>query len=260
MSPMNLTWRRGRRVTLLALFLCSGCIARYVRVEQKGMTCAEAHRAAIAAVRRMSYTIDTVTKPTPGSPGVITASRSAGTSIQGLVVNVFCTQLGAEIEAQTDQGGVAQLSFPEEFQRNLQAATTAVPKRAAAETGLDVLVAPERDVQPAELSSQLSRSGLLAVSVRITNHTPHAYGFRAADVVLQTDAGDRIGPTTLAQAVTDPPGAAELLRQHRLGDRDIAPGEVASGLLYFPFRSYTRARVVLTDRSTDEPEGFSIEF
>ncbi|HUI26528.1 MAG TPA: hypothetical protein VL403_10630, partial [Candidatus Kryptonia bacterium] len=104
------TRRLLRGLPLTALLLCDGCVARYVRVQENGLTCAEAQRVAIAAVRRMSYTIDSVTKPTPGSPGVITASRSAGTAIQSLVVQVFCTSLGAEIEAQTDQGGVAQLS------------------------------------------------------------------------------------------------------------------------------------------------------
>ncbi|HVN85995.1 MAG TPA: hypothetical protein VMW17_14235 [Candidatus Binatia bacterium] len=247
----------------VAMVLASwGCVSRYVRIQEKGLTCAEAHRVAIAAVRRMSYTIDTVTKPTPGSPGVITASRSAGTGIQSVVVNVFCTSLGAEIEAQTDQGGVMEMSFPEEFQRNLQAATTVTTaKRAAAETGLDVLVAPERALDPAELGSELSRVGVLAVSVRISNRTPREYAFRAADVVLQTDSGERVAatsPVKVAEQIS--PSAATALRQQVLQDRKIGANETAAGLLCFPFQSYTRARVTLTDRSTDEPEGFSIEF
>jgi len=259
---MNFGGARVRGVAATVLVLCAGCVSRYVRVQQNGLTCAEAQRVAIAAVRRMSYTIDSVTKPTPGSPGVITASRSAGTAIQGLVVNVFCTSLGAEIEAQTDQGGVSELSFPDEFQRNLRAAAVATTtKRAAAASGLDVLVAPEQSVDPAELGSELSHIGMLAVTVRISNRTPRQYSFRADDVVLKTDAGERVTATSAATVARQISAvAADALRQHTLPDQEITADQTVSGLLCFPFNSYTGARVTLTDRSTDEPEGFSIEF
>jgi hypothetical protein len=43
-------------------------------------------------------------------------------------------------------------------------------------------------------------------------------------------------------------------------DQDIKPNETLTGLLFFPFNSYNRARVELIDKESDEAEGFSIEF
>ncbi|HUI24928.1 MAG TPA: hypothetical protein VL403_02495, partial [Candidatus Kryptonia bacterium] len=143
-----------------------------------------------------------------------------------------------------------------------QAATVATTaKRAPAESGLDVLVAPERSLEPAELGSELSRIGMLGVTVRISNRTPRQYSFRTDDVVLKTDAGERVTATATAEVARQiSPAAADALRQHALPDQEVAANQTVSGLLCFPFKSYSGARVTLTDRSTDEPEGFSIEF
>ena len=40
----------------------------------------------------------------------------------------------------------------------------------------------------------------------------------------------------------------------------VMEGETLMGVLFFPFKTYTRARVELTDRTSDEQEGFAIEF
>jgi hypothetical protein len=241
--------------------LCSACLGRYVRIEQKGLTCAEAHQIAIAAVRKMGYTINDSMKPSPGAPGMITAARESGTSKQGMLVQVFCTTLGAEVEAKMEEGGLAQLSFPAEFRRTFEAAAAArLPARAAAESGLDVLLAPERG-NVAELGVDLSGVGVLPVSVRITNRTPRAYRLRVKDVVLQTGAGDRVIALQVAGVAAQvSPAAAEGLRRQVLADRDIKAGETVAGFLLFPFKSYARARVVLTEESSGEPEGFAIEF
>lgn len=248
-----------RTAALLMTLTIVGCISRSMRIQQKGLTCVDAQRVAAAAVRRLSYTINTVTRPTPGTPGMITASRDSGGSTQSLVVQVFCTAMGAEIEATTDQEGLAAITFPSEFQRSFEAAAAVkAPPRAAAETGLDVLVTPERDGGTLGVSPG---DAFLVVSVRITNHTPRTYGFRVDDLVLQTSDGARathlkVADLTAHFDATD----AETLRQKVLRDRDLAPNDTLTGFLYFPFKSYARARVVLTDRSSDEPEGFSIEF
>ena len=256
---------RRRRTTavfcLLALLAGPGCVARYIRMDEKGMTCAEAFQIAIGAVSRMNYTIDTATKPTPGAPGVITATHTEGTTKQGLLVQVFCTTMGAAVEAKTEQGGLADLNFPAEFRRSFE--TTAAnrsPQRQAAENGLDVLVVPVRGNAP-ELGVDVSSIGVLPVSVRISNASARVYRFRVKDVVLKTEDGERtkaLAIKTLTAQLS--PADADTLRQKMLDDRDIQAGETISGFLFFPFKVYARARVVLIDRASDEPEGFSIEF
>jgi len=254
----------AQRLALLMLMLFGsfGCGARYIRFAEKGMTCTEAQHIAIAAVQRMGYTVTEATKPAPGSPGVITASRSDGGHTQGLLVQVFCTTLGVEIEAKTDEGGLAQLQFPNEFKRSFEAAAAnRAPPRAAAESGLDVLVTPERATGAPDLGVDVSATGAMPVSIRITNHSIRIYRFRAKDVVLQSTDGEKVKPMTVKDlAAKLDSAAAETVRQKVLGDQDLNPNQTLSGFLFFPFKSYARARVVLIDRASGEPEGFSIEF
>jgi hypothetical protein len=246
--------------TAVALAASSGCVARYIRMQEKGVTCVAAHQIAVQAVRRMGYTITAVTKADPGTPGMIIASREEGLDTHSLVVSVVCTIQGAEVEAKTDQGGLAAMTFPDAFKRSFEAAAAdKPPPRAAAESGLDVLLTPERGA--GELGVDLSGAGVLPVSVRITNRTPRTYGFHARHVVLQTANGDRSHPLGTQDIVANlSPEQAEIIQQKALGDRIIAPQETVTGLLFFPFKPYQRAHVELTDRASDEVEGFSIEF
>lgn len=246
----------------LLLLLCSCCVARHVTLSEKGLTCVEAQRIAIDTVRSMGYTITDATKPTPGTPGVILASRTEGTSTHGLMVSVACTTLGAEVEAKSDQTGLTDLNFSSEFRRNFEAATVnRPPPRPPAASGVDVLLTPERGGSLADLGVNVDTAGLLPVTVRITNHTPRTYRFQVNGVRLQTAAGDRVaaleGEALTAQVGSDD-GAA--LRQKALHDSDVAPNATLTGLLFFPFNSYSRARVELIDKQSDEAEGFAIEF
>ena len=110
-------------------------------------------------------------------------------------------------------------------------------------------------------ASTWAAAGILPVSVRITNHTPRAYRFQIKGVRLQTAAGDRVAAlgndALTAQVGSD---AAAALRQKAVHDQDIKPDETLTGLLFFPFNSYTSARVELIDKQSDEGEGFAIEF
>jgi hypothetical protein len=104
-------------------------------------------------------------------------------------------------------------------------------------------------------------AGVLPVTVRITNHTPRAYRFAVAGVVLQTGDGERVHPTAVGRVAAGlDADSARTLRQRTLSDRQVSPNETLTGVLLFPFKSYTRARVELTDLATGETEGFSIEF
>jgi hypothetical protein len=244
------------------LLLCAGCVARHVTLSEKGLTCAEAQRVAVEAVRRMGYTISESTRATPGTPGVIVASRTDGVNTRGLMVSIACTTLGAEVEARSDQTGLSDLNFASEFRRTFEVATAnRPPPRPPAASGVDVLLTPERASGFADLGVDLSAAGVLPVSVRITNHTSRAYRFRIAGVRLQTASGERVaalGNDGLTSRVGA--DAAAGLRQKVLRDSDLAPNATLTGFLFFPFNSYARARVELIDKQSDEAEGFSIEF
>jgi len=254
--------RSGLWLSTFSLLLLSGCVARHVTLSEKGLTCAEAQRVAVDTVRRMGYTISETTKATPGTPGVIVASRTDGTSTRGLMVSVACTTLGAEVEAKSDQTGLSDLNFASEFRRTFEAATAnRPPPRPPAASGVDVLLTPERASSFADLGVDLSAAGVLPVSVRITNHTARTYRFGVKGVRLQTATGERVAPLG-NDGLTSQIGAdaAATLRQKVLHDSDIAPNATLTGFLFFPFNSYARARVELIDKQSDEAEGFSIEF
>jgi len=245
----------------LLLALCSACIARHISLSEKGLTCADAERIAIDTVRRMGYTITETTKPTPGSPGMIIGTRMEGINTHGLMVTVACSTLGAEVEAKSDQTGLSDLNFASEFRRNFEAATTSrPPPRPPAQSGVDVLLTPERGSNVADIAVDLGTAGILPVSIRITNHTPRAYRFQVKGVRLQTAAGARIaalGNDALSAQVGSDTAAA--LRQKTVHDQEIKPNETLTGLLFFPFNSYTSARVELIDQQSGEGEGFAIE-
>jgi hypothetical protein len=174
------------------------------------------------------------------------------------MVQVFCTGLGAAIEARSDVGGLAQLSFPEQFRRSLEAvAANQPPPRPAAASGVDVLLTPER----ASVIGLDATSGVLPVNVRITNHSARAYRLRVGDIHLQTAAGEDAAP--LASAGLQQrlgAAAARRLQAKLLQDGTLAPEQTFTGVLLFPFDAYSRARVELIDRATGETEGFAIEF
>jgi len=247
--------------SLLFALLCAGCGARYVRMDEKGLTCAEAHNLALQAVHRMNYAIDSSTKPSPGTPGVIVGSRTEGVERHNILVQVFCTTLGAQVEAKAEGGGLSDLNFAQEFRNSFGTlAAVRAPQRAAAESGLDVLVEPQRG-STSDLGVDVSDQGVLPVSVRITNRTPRAYRFRAQDVVLQASDGERIKPLAVQDVVAKLGAAdAKTIREKLVSDRELQPQETLTGFLFFPFKSYVRARVALIDVASGEPEGFSIEF
>ena len=242
------------------LLASGGCAGRYIRIEEKGLTCAEAQQIAITAVRRMNYTIETATNPLPGAPGMIIGSITEGTTKRGLLVQVFCTSIGASIEAKTDQGGLADLNFPAEFRRSFEVAAAARPPlRKAAESGVDVLLTPERSGS-SDLGVDVSAVDVVPVRVRISNHSARVYGFRVEDVVLHGQDGTRVKAIPVHSLAKLSPADQETLREKVVADADIAAGETLTGYLLFPFKAYARARVMLIDRDAGEPEGFSIDF
>lgn len=244
--------------TSAIFFACAG---RYVRIEEKGMTCGEAQQLAIGAVQRLGYTIAEVTKAEPGSPGIVVGRREEPGRTARVLVQVFCTTLGAEIEAKAEGQGLQGLDFAGQFEKTFAAMAQARPApRPLAETGVDVAVVVERP-SASGLGVDLSGQGVAPVHLRIANRTSRKYRFETAAVQLQTADGRRVAPLSSEALMAQWPGdlkgsiAPKLLR-----DGTIEPGQIVEGYVFVPFGAYRRARVTLTDIDNDESEGFSIEF
>ncbi len=246
----------------LLIGIVSGCGARVVKFNERGVTCTEAQNLAITAVQKMGYTIGETRKPLPGLPGMIRAARTVGTEKKGMFVQVFCTRLGAEVEAQTDKGGALELSFGNDFRRAYETARASKPaERAPAGEGLDVALTLEHGGGSAMLAVDLSNQGILPVHVRISNRTSRAYSFKVKQVLLQTTTNQKVKPLAPEEVVKGlSEEQARLVREKVLGDSEIAPQGIVDGLLFYPMQPYSKARVTLKDTADGEPEGFSINF
>ncbi len=255
----------GQRTVLLhgVLFAVAleGCVGRYVRLDQKGMTCVEAHQIALATVQRLGYAVVESTRPAPGSPGLVTGSRGEGSQVRKVLVQVFCTEMGAQVEARTEGEGLPDLSFANEFQKGFAALTAQRPRpRELASQGIDVAVNPERG-SANELGVDVSLLGVIPVSVRIANHTARSYRLLVNRILLQDDRGGRTPPLPASEVLiklSEEQRSAVVPRLLR--DRVVRPGELVEGYLFFPFAAYSRVRVSLQDMESEELEGFTIEF
>ncbi len=253
---------RSARVLALSMALAlAGCAGRYVRIEEKGMTCAEAQQLAIGAVQRLGYAIAEVTKAEPGSPGVVIGRREEPGRTARVLVQVFCTTIGAEIEAKAEGQGLEALDFAGQFEKTFSAMAAARPTpRPLAEVGVDVAVVVERPTASG-LGVDLSGLGVAPVHIRIANRTTRQYRFEGAAVQLQTPDGRRVAPLPSEGVLAKVPDEQrESFSRKLLRDRTISPGDTVEGYLFVPFGPYRRARVTLTDLENEESEGFSIEF
>ncbi len=247
---------------LVAGLILSGCAGRYVRIGEKGMTCAEAHNNAMATVSRLGFVINDFKKPVPGSPGIITGTRSELAGGGSVFVQVFCTDMGAEIEAKAEGEGLGGVNFAQQFQSAFDTVSSRkVPVRAAAATGVDVLLKLENATGP-ELGADISGTGVLPVSVRISNQTKTTYKFRPSGVNLIDTLDTGHAPLSLKDATAKmQPAQIEVVKKKALGDATIKPGETVTGYVFAPFLTYSRARVSLVDQANeDEEEGFAIDF
>jgi hypothetical protein len=246
---------------VLFLLLIPGCVGRYVRLEQKGMTCVEAHQIALVTVQRLGYSVVEATKPAPGSPGIVTGAKGSGSQSRKVLVQVFCTELGAEVEARAEGEGMPDLGFAREFQKGFTALSAQRPRpRELTQSGVDVAVHLER-ANANELGVDLSSLAVVLANVRIANHTNRAYWLRMSRIVLQDEAGKRTPPLAPSEVLTKvAPEVRDALAPRLLRDRLIQPHDQVEGYAFFPFGAYSRARVSLQDAENEEIEGFAIEF
>jgi len=279
-------------VAALLVLLATGCstsaggakpgtpwFVRPAHVSEPMLTCAQATRAAREALTRMGYAVGAVEAAKPGVPGKVVgkvdtgwtpANPESGDAHQ-VVVTIQCSDRGSEFDAVTDEGFTTQLTFARRFSNALKenADRKVVQPRLSDEPppGLELKVEPLRgSASESAFGLDLPGAGVTPVKVDIVNRSPRRYRFRRANVRLVTEEGTRAKPLTPAAAaqravkVGDAGEAAVLLQQKTIADGEIPPGGSLGGYLYFNAAAYRRARVVLTDVASDEPEGFSVEF
>ena len=239
-----------------------GCAGRQARMAQKGMTCTEAQNLAVVAVQKMGYKVKESTKPSATAPGSVKGEREIATgNVHKVLVQVACTNLGAEVEAKAESGMLDDMNFANQFKEAFDsAADVKKPVREPSATGVDVLVSPER-AAGGNLGVDLSASGLMPVFIRITNHSPRRYRFKVAEVVLQSSGGERVHALAWSDVASKaPPASSDVLQSKLAKDADLKSGDAQAGYLFFPFGGYNNARVTLEDVESKEDEGFFIEF
>jgi len=252
---------------------------RPAHVSEPMLTCNQATRAAREALVRMGYSVDSVVAAKPGVPGKVigkvdsawTYANSESSDIHRVAVTIQCSDRGSDFEAVTDEGFTTQLTFGQRFTKALRENVDrkVIQPRLSDEPapGLDLRMEPLRSgASQSALGIDLPSSGVTPVKVTIANRSPRRYLFNQSKVRLVTEEGTRqtpLSPAAAAQRVVtsgDASKTAERLRKKMIADGEIAPGGSLSGYLYFSAAAYRRARVILTDVASDEPEGFSVEF
>lgn len=249
--------------------------SRATRVSEPMVSCSEATHSAIQAVRRMGYTVTEVKRASAAEPGLVTGVRERGFAPANPVaggqntmkVRVTCSDRGSSFEAVSDEGGLAQLSFSSNFssvlKKEISTKTVRQTRPAEEARGLIVTMEPARPNDAlAVFGEDLPGAGVTPVKVEINNRSDRRYSFEGDRVTLVTTQGKRekaLSPDAAA-AMAGLSASAAKLRDKAIPEGEIAAGEARSGYLYFRASTYRRARVVLTDIESEEPEGFSIGF
>jgi len=257
----------------------SPLLVRPAHVREAMLTCADAEAAARGALLRMGYSITADTAPVAGAAGRVVGARDTGWSpgtpeagtLQTVTVTITCSDAGAELDAVSDEGVSGQLDFPTRFTAAAQASVTRktmhVRASEAPEQGLLLNVEPQRAAAArAAFGVDLPAAGITPVKVEIVNRTRRRYAFSRAAVELVTVQGGRAAPLSATAAAaqlgqsSDRAAAEPALHAQEIADAELRPGATLTGYLYFRAAAYQRARVVLTDVDSEEPEGFSVEF
>jgi len=226
----------------------------------------------------MGYTITAVESARADKPGKVVGSRETGWApaapqagdVHSATVSVTCSDRGAEFDAVTDEGMGTQLNFPKRFAAALKDRVNVKPVRAvkndAPAQGLVITVEPKRSAAAvSEFGRDLPGAGVTPVKVEIINRSTRRYGFERSQVKLITVQGSQEThlPSSAAASRGSSGADAELaavLAKKEIPDAEIQPGASLGGYLYFKAAAYQRARVVLTDSESGDPEGFSVDF
>lgn len=226
----------------------------------------------------MGYTVTDVKRATAGEPGLVVGVRELGFAAADPVaagqntmkVRVTCSDAGSSFEAISDEGGLSQLSFPSRFSsvvdKEISTKTVRQTRPAEEARGLIVKMEPARPTDSIQVFGvDLPSAGVTPVKVEINNRSDRRYTFEGKRVTLVTTQGKRekaLAPAAAASKAAQGglDGLTEKLRDKAIAEGEVTAGAARSGYLYFRASTYRRARVVLTDIESEEPEGFSIGF
>jgi hypothetical protein len=243
-----------------------------VRLERPGMTCRAATKATRAALKRMGYSVESVTTPSPGVLGEIRALRHGGWSTgepgdaYQVAARLICDDRGSIIEAATEEGFAARRALERDLPLAVDAATTARTNRPAPTARraakLRLAVEPLRGAAAAQVVGGAPEIvGVTPVRIRVDNQTETLYRLQARRVKLVTQEGRSNEPLDIDEvAAALAPEWQAVARERQLGDVDVAPGTAVSGYVFVPAAAYRRAKVVLIEAESEEAEGFSVEF
>jgi hypothetical protein len=275
---------------LSAALSCTPPIRQYALREQR-LTCARANDYAYRTLRGMGFTISAFEPAAVGRPGSIHGTREER-GVQNVTVTITCRSDGtADIDASEDGRLLGQIDFKRGFYLAFTgvAAQTAVIEAAAQEEaqrpleqkrekGLRVLLQPvPGQGSKLDFALDLASDGILPVRVTINNASARSYNLDPDDVALIQGDGTRVHPLPIEEVVarvvaaerakaggtaapTDDAALVRRLRERLLQARSVGANGQVNGYLYFPMGTYSKGRVTLEDRESEEAEGFVVEF
>jgi hypothetical protein len=219
----------------------------------------------------MGYDVNGVRRPEPNAPGEIRGSKLTGWEGDPgpdslVLVRITCDNEGAKFDASTTLSITGRIGFRRDFPKQIAAvanrnATRHRAKKAKVETGLAIEVTPLRGGAVQVFGADFTAVGITPVHVLIRNVTPQTYILETSRLQLVTQEGQRRSALAAEEVeALVPDEARAAVRRNSLSDGTIDPSATLDGYLFFPASTYRRAKVVLTDRESDESEGFSIEF
>lgn len=287
--------RIDRRRAWLVIAVLAGCtpVSSSYDVHSADLTCDEANRLVYAAVTDMHMKVTAFTQAQPGRPGYL---RATGSDRSG-DVTITCDPGGVKIDPrQTSMGdriferGVL-FSVTGRSGLVLDRGTVSGRVRNVSDEGTGgddpgarVAGGVSLDVEPQkgfstvlDFDADIAAAGVLPIKVTIRNGTNRSYQFAPADLVVRVR-----GSSTVAQQVTPADAAAQVaaragseaaqteignvasakkvIVEKALKGGRLAPGETASGYVYYRVGDYDRAKLTMIDVSTGEAEGFLVEF
>ena len=251
--------------TVLAGFCIAlvGCFAPKAptrrTVAASGLSCEQANRLVYETVTGMSYIVTSLQVATPSQPGYITAKEGKR---DGRVTITCDQQGGATVVAESTDLPVPSLigpseapgEFPAMFNRafDIIRNTQQVMAARGPQKGLTITMTRLNSFESKlELGADIPATGVLPVKVVINNNTAQTYGLEVSQIFLQSAGGGRVAPM-----ISPPAGQGKALQ----GSLTLQPGQAVTGYLFYPAGQYTSASTTLTDKATDEREGFSIQF
>jgi hypothetical protein len=220
----------------------------------------------------MGYEVTDVRRPEPGTPGEVRAIKHTGWDLGEpgpdyyTTVRITCNNQGAGFDASTTLPFTGRISFQRDFPKQIayvanRKVTRPKAKQAQVESGLSIEVDPQHGSSSQVFAIDFGAAGITPVRVHIRNITPQTYIFETSRLHLVTQEGQRRSalPTERVVALVAEEARAAV-RGNSLGNSTIDPNTTLEGYLFFPVSTYRRAKIVLTDKESDEAEGFAIEF